>query len=198
MLPELAGLPFERRATLMLASGANAARSAAEQASLADNADPFLSGAAAGISANLCDALAGFINGDETTGLDLEFAWASSRPAPIGTATQLNLGCDHAAILREGARMLRATGATPDFELDGAVVGLESANAGVGGVAVIAGPVDGEPRKVRVSMGAPDYALATLAHKEGQLLRCEGELARQGRQYMLERVRHVAVAADDD
>lgn len=191
-------LPFERRATLTVASAATAARQAAEQAGLGGGADPFLNGTAAGISANLCDALAGFVDGDETTGLDLQFAWAASRLVPAGTPVAVHVGSDLSPILREGARLLRATGSTPDFELEGAVVRLDSDNAGAGGVAVIAGQVDGQPRKVRVPMDTKDYTLAIRAHKEGQLLRCEGELVRQGRRFQLDRVRHVAVVVDEE
>lgn len=191
-------LPFERRATLTLASAATAARQAAERAGLGGGADPFLNGTAAGISANLCDALAGFVDGDETTGLDLQFAWAASRLVPAGTPLAVHVGSDLSPILREGARLLRATGSTPDFELEGAVVRLDSDNPGVGGVAVIAGQVDGQPRKVRVSMDTNDYALAIRAHEDGQLLRCEGELVRQGRRFQLDRVRHVAVVVDEE
>lgn len=191
-------VPFERRATLTLASAATAARQAAEQALLGGGADPFLNGTAAGISANLCDALAGFVDGDETTGLDLQFGWAASRLVPAGTPVAVHVGSDLSPILREGARLLRATGSTPDFELEGAVVRLDSNNPGAGGVAVIAGQVDGQPRKVRVPMDTTDYALAIRAHEEGQLLRCEGELVRQGRRFQLDRVRHVDVVIDEE
>lgn len=191
-------LPFERRATLTLASAATAARHVAELAGLDGGADPFLEGTAAGISANLCDALAGFVDGDEMTGLDLQFAWAASRLVPAGTPLSVHVGSDLSPILREGARLLRATGSTPDFELEGAVVRLESDDPGAGGVAVVAGQVDGQPRKVRVPMESTDYAEAIRAHQDGQLLRCEGELVRQGRRFQLDRVRHVAVVVDED
>lgn len=191
-------LPFERRVTLTLASGATAARQAAEQGGLQGGAEWFLNGTAAGISANLCDALAGFVDGDDTTGLDLQFAWAASRLVPPGTPLAVHVGSDVSPILREGARLLRATGSTPDFELEGAVVRLDSDNPGTGGVALIAGQVDGQPRKVRVPMDASDYALAIRAHEDGQLVLCEGELVRHGRQFQLDRVRHVALVADED
>jgi len=198
LFEELEDVPFERRSTLMLASAAMAARQAAEEAGLGGGVQPFLDGAARGISANLCDALAGFVDGDATTGLDVQFSWASSRPVPEGTPTAVHVGADLSPILREGARLLRASGSTPDFELEGAVVRLDSDSAEAGGVAVIAGQIDGQPRKVRVQMDATDYASAIRAHEQGQLLRCEGELVRQGRRFQIERVRHVTMVVDDD
>lgn len=195
---EVDGVPFERRATLTLATGTMAARQAAEQVGLGGSPELFLKGGAAGVSANLCDALAGFVDGESVTELDLQFAWASSRQVAAGTTTAVRVGADLSPILRESAKWLRARSSTPDFELEGAVVRLESDDAEAGGVAVVAGQVDGQPRKVRVAMAAPDYALAIRAHKEGQLLRCEGELSRNGRGFQLERVWHVAVVVDPD
>lgn len=191
-------LPFERRSTLMLASATVAARNAAEQAGLDGGVQPFHDAIGLGLSANLCDALAGFANGVETTGLQLQFSWAASRPVPAGTPTMVQFGADLAPVLREGARLLRASGSTPDFELEGAVVRLDSTNPGQGGVAVIAGQVDGQSRKVRVPMDASDYTLAVRAHRDGQLLQCEGELVREGQSFKLDRVRHVALVHDLD
>ena len=191
-------VPYERRSTLMLATATAAARRAAERATLGEGAQPFIEGTASGVSANLCDALASFVDGDETTRLDVQFAWAASRQVPEGTPTTVHIGDDLSPILREGARLLRASGSTPDFELEGAVVRLQSDDPEQGGVAVVAGQVDGKPRKVRVPMGPADYAVAIQAHGDGQLLTCEGELSRQGRSFALDRVRHVAVVADDE
>ncbi|MCB9762213.1 MAG: hypothetical protein H6739_20605 [Alphaproteobacteria bacterium] len=189
--------PFERRSTLMLARSASAAREAAQRAGLGEGADPFVNGTAQGISANLLEALSGFVDGQDATGLDLSFAWASSRPAPAGTPTALHLGSDLAPILQEGARVLRARAPRPDFELEGIVVRLDSEAPDAGGQVVVTGQIDGQPRKVKVPMGPEDYALALRAHEGQQFLRCEGELVRQGRRYHLERVRHVTLLDDD-
>lgn len=198
LMEGLEDTPFERRSTLMLASAAVAARQAAERAGLGGDAEGFLSGAAQGISANLCDALAGFVDGEDTTGLDAQFSWAASRPVAAGTPTAIHVSADLAPVLREGARLLRVVGTSPDFELEGAVVQLKSDNPDTGGVAFIAGQIDGKPRKVRVAMDPRDYAMAIRAHEQGQLLRCEGELVRQKLRFQIDRVRHVALVADED
>lgn len=189
--------PFERRATLMLATAVATTRDMAEMAQMFGSAETLLHGAASGVSANLCDALAGFVDGTEATGLDLEFAWATTRPVPAGTPTSVHVGAEISQILREGARLLRVNDAMPDFEVEGAVSRLESDDAAVGGTAVIVGHVDGRPRKVRVPMGPEDYARAIAAHENGQILRCEGELVRRGRNFELDRVRHVTEVFDD-
>jgi hypothetical protein len=189
--------PFERRATLMLATAVATTRHLAEMAQVFGSAEALLHGAASGVSANLCDALAAFVDGTEATGLDLEFAWATTRPVPADTPTSVHVGAEISPILREGARLLRVTDATPDFEIAGAVLRLESGDPAVGGTAVIVGQVDGRPRRVRVPMGPEDYARAIAAHETGQILRCEGELVRRGRNFELDHVRHVTEVLDD-
>jgi len=189
-------VPFERRATTMLATASAAARRAAESAGLGGGAQPFLDGAALGVSANLCEALAGLVDGEETSRIDLMFAWASSRPAPAGAPTSVHVGSDLASLLQEGARLLRATATTPDYPLEGIVVRLESDNPEAGGVAVVTGQIDGQARKVQVAMNREDYSLAIGAHERQDFLRCEGELRRQGGRFILERVRHVEVVGE--
>lgn len=191
-------VPFERRSTLMLATASAAAKKAAEQAGLLGDAQPFLGGAAAGISANLCDALAGFVEGEGATALQMQFAWAASRPPPEGVPTLVQLDAGLSAVLQEGARLLRDIGSTPGFEVVGAVIRLERDVPGQGGVVVVAAEVDGQQRKIRIAMDKDEYELAIRAHRDGQLLRCEGELVRKGRLFSLERVGSVMTVEDDD
>lgn len=198
ILEELEESPFERRATLMLALASHAAREAAEHAGLGGDASRFVEGTKLGISANLCDALAGFIDGEETTHLDLQFAWATSRSVPAGTPREVRLNADLAPVLREAARVLRASGVSADFELEGSVVALESSDPDTGGHATVLGSVDGRPRRVRVHLEPEDYKLAIRAHDERVLLRCEGELAKRGTRFELDHARHVQLVAGED
>jgi hypothetical protein len=126
LVEDLSDLPFARRATWTLATAALAARQAAEEVSQGGDARAFLSGSARGVSANLCDALSGMVDGEEATALELCFAWAPSLPAPSETPTVIHLSADLAAVLGQGARLLRAHHPAPDFEMEGAVVRLES------------------------------------------------------------------------
>jgi hypothetical protein len=196
-LTEDEDVPFERQATLMLARAAQTARQAAEAAVLQGSGDAFIEATSRGLSANFCEALAQFVDGSDTTALDIQMGWAASRAVPAGTPAAIQIGADLTPVLREGARMLRAREPVSDFELSGCVVRLDSEDADTGGDVVIAGEIDGQPRKVRVTMSADDYRSAIQAHQAGEFLRCEGELRRRGRRYVLEQVRHVSVLADD-
>ncbi len=195
---ELETEPFERRSTLMLAESVVAARHAAERAGLGEGMQPFHAATARGVSANLCEALAQLVTGDDVSELELLFGWAASRPVAQGVARQIRLGSDTGAVLKEAARQLRATAPTPDFALEGFVVRLESDSPAQGGTAVVAVVVDGRPLKVRVGMRAEDYNKAIAAHQDSNLIRCEGELTRVAKSYVLESVRHVEVVVVPD
>ncbi|MGE0144330.1 MAG: hypothetical protein AB7I19_12255 [Planctomycetota bacterium] len=197
-MAEVEESPFERRATMMLANATAAASKLAERAVLDGSAEPFLVGAPSGISANLCEALAGFVDGKDTTAVELRFAWATTRPVPEGTPSFVRVDSSLSPILGEAARLLRASVDIPDFEIVGVVLRLESDAPEQGGTVVIVGQVDGQQRRVRVPMGAHDYAVAIRAHGDGNLLRCEGDLVRSGRSFQLERVRHVEPVIEQD
>ncbi|MBX3249998.1 MAG: hypothetical protein KF901_22665 [Myxococcales bacterium] len=198
LLTEGEEIPFERRATLMLAHASQSAREAAEVAALGGDADLFVQGAAKGISANLCDALSGLVDGDETTHLEMSFAWAPARAVPPETPREVLFNADLAPMFREAARVLRATGPSPDFELEGAVVQLDSADLDQGGAITVLGAVDGRPRRVKVQVERDDYRLALRAHEERVLFRCEGELVKRGTRFELDRARHAQLVSVDD
>jgi len=73
--------PFERLVTQTLAVALNSVRLAAEDAAATGKVDSFVSAVASGVSANLCDALAGmgsFTEADRS--LDIQFSWSRNRP----------------------------------------------------------------------------------------------------------------------
>jgi hypothetical protein len=84
-----------------------------------------------------------------------------------------------------------------DFELEGAVVRLERAEGAVRGTVTVAGVVDGRLRNVRLELEPEAYAVAAEAHLSGRTVRCEGELAREGRAYVLRQPRRLAVRAGE-
>lgn len=190
--------PFERQSTLMLANAVLSVRRSAEAATLYGDGESLLRGSALGISANLCDALANFVDADENAELDLQFSWASTRPVPAETPRSVRLSADHAPFLREGARILRANSPEPDFELTGAVVKLESENAEEGGTAVVVAQIDEKTRKVRVPLAQDDYRIAIRCHESGDVIACEGELTRQGNTYTLSHAREVRILTDGE
>jgi hypothetical protein len=188
--------PYDRQVTLMLASGVSAALQAAQAVVLGADAEPFLRAVSRGVSVNLCESLADFVDGEQITSLDLQFGWAASRHVPSDTPHRVQIGSDLSPILREAGQVLRATSVSPDFELIGAVVKLESSDPGSGGNILVVAEIDGRPRKVAVMLPAEDYARATDAHRDGQIIRCEGELKEDRGRLTLLRSRNLVVLTD--
>jgi hypothetical protein len=67
----------------------------------------------------------------------------------------------------------------------GYVVKLEKSEREPRGVATLYGEVAGSHRRVRLELSASDYATAIEAHRDGTALRAKGELAKDGRSWLL-------------
>jgi hypothetical protein len=95
--------PPERIVTRRLMEGLEASRRAAEMARSGDGA-AFENAVTAGVSANLCDAVAGLI--EQSDGLEISLTWARTRPTPEAQR-KVAFSAKDAEILREAARTFR-------------------------------------------------------------------------------------------
>ncbi len=189
-------LPFERLVTATLATAVEETRCAAADAAASGSMDPFLSRISKGVNANLCEAIAGLITGSEARRLALQFQWSPARPAPADATRSVQFGADVVPVLREVSRVLRERAPQTGFELVGPVRRLESADPSAGGAVTIVGLVDGAMRPVRVELSAEDYRVGALAHTDRALVRCEGELVRDGRSWTLRTPRFLALVEE--
>jgi hypothetical protein len=187
--------PFERRVMLTLAEALRAAGFAASEASATNDVSPFIEAVRLGLNANLCDALAGMVEGFEASRVEVGIGWAHSRPAPIGPVTY-SFQQEQASVLREAARILRERQPQPDFELEGVIVKLESPEASAGGAIVIACPIEGQLRRIKVQLDGPDYTTAIEAHRQEKQISVEGDLAQEGRGLLLQRPRSLRVVEE--
>lgn len=101
--PSLNDEPLERVITRRLMDALEASRNAAETALSGDGA-AFENAVTAGVSANLCEAVAGLI--EESEGIDISLTWARTRPTPEPQRKVAFSGKD-AEILKEAARTFR-------------------------------------------------------------------------------------------
>jgi hypothetical protein len=180
--------PFERRVTRMLAVALSSVRQAAEDAATTGNVDSFVRAVPDGVSANLCDALAGM--GSSTEGdrsLDIQFSWSRSRPlaSEAEVPSQIRLNPDAFPVIRQAAVYLKETSRREEFEIRGSVVKLERMEGTDIGKATIHGLIDDQPRKVVVELKGAEYHKAVAAHDEFRFVRCSGVLAREGRGFRL-------------
>ncbi|MFY0562370.1 hypothetical protein ACN28E_00895 [Archangium lansingense] len=187
--------PFERRVISTLAASLASAHRAALRAASSATLQPFEEEVALGVSANLCEALAGLVSRSGARTCEVTVSAAPSRPG--FEERHVAFAADEAPVLREAARMFRASTPREDFELEGLVIRLERDERASAGTVTIAGVVDASLRKVRLELEANNYPAAVRAHLEGRPVRCEGELVREGRTYVLRHPRQFALRPEE-
>jgi hypothetical protein len=146
---------------------------------------PFLDAASVGVSANLCDAIAGLVLDSGAESLAIRLKWSPARVPPPDIPTRVLFARDTVRVVKEASRIFRETTPRDEFELLGMVVALQRDEGAASGTATIAALVDGALRKVRVALGADAYALAIRAHQEECRVRCLGRLVKEGRSLTL-------------
>ena len=189
---ELTGgeIPFARKATTMLATAIDTVAKAAQNATVHKDYSGLLDAADRGVSANLCEAIAGFVDGEIVRSLEASVQWAGSRPVPDIQAVKRTFSLDVADALRDTAARIRAKEPIDDYQLVGRVVRLESPNSDNGGKVRIAATSGGRPRSVSVQLPPAAYKKAIEAHDSKDIyFSCEGELVIRGRHAELEGAR---------
>ena len=192
--------PYERQVTQTLAVALNAVRQAAEDAATSGQVDSFVQAVSRGVSANLCDALAGmgsFSEGNRV--VEVQFSWSRNRPLVRGAEVPNRILFDSDAfpLIRQAAVYLKESTPREEFEIRGLVVKLDRPEATALGKVTIHGLIDDQPRKVVVELRDPDYHKAVTAHDQGRLVRCSGVLVREGRAFWLYDPYGFAVEEDD-
>jgi hypothetical protein len=198
MLLALPEEPFERQVTATLAQALTAAQSAAIRAASTGSIDEFDAVVGQGVSANLCEALAGlerFTSGDQ--GLAVAFSWSPTRPSPSDAPRRVVLPKDALPFIREAGRLFRARNPREDFELHGLVVRLDRPQGATTGKVTIFGFVDGQPRNIVVELGEADYKLAIQAHQDRVQVVCFGDLVKEGRGFQLRNPHHFSLEPSD-
>ncbi|MCA9112976.1 MAG: hypothetical protein KDA52_23685 [Planctomycetaceae bacterium] len=186
--------PFGRRVIQTLASSLDTLNKAADSAALTGEFESFEQSVSKGVSANLCDAVAGLWGEDESQRkLEFTFSWSPARPIDSSTPSHVKFAADRIPLIREASRVMREHEPVGDFELEGAVVKLDRQPDQSTGIVTIIGQVDGRPRRVKLELGDPQYHIAVQAHDQERAIRCVGSLVREGRGFSLTEPREIAV-----
>lgn len=178
--------PFEREVTKTLARGLAAASHAAERAVATADLAPFSDAVALGVSANLCEALAGLSRQTHAQNVTVTVNWSPSRELLEPLPARFRFSADAVTVLAEAARLFRDRAPREEFELHGVVVGLNRPEGARVGTVKIAGVVDGLLRNVRLELTGDDYRLATQAHEAERRVTCLGDLVKEGRSLALQ------------
>lgn len=190
--------PFNRRVTRTLGTALTAVRRAAELGVSTGDLSAFEAGVDEGISADFCEALALVRDRSSVTQLELRIGWASSRPPRDPPAALHELAPDALEVIREAGRVLRERTPIEDFEVEGPVVKVNRPGDELSGDAVVLGAVDGRTRQIHISVGGEAWTTTMRAMAERTVLRCRGELVREGKRYFLRHARDLRVLPTDD
>jgi hypothetical protein len=119
-----------------------------------------------GVSANLCDAVAGLSAASPEEGLDIRIAWSRTRPAANTVPSRIVLGSDSIPLIQEAARLFKETAPVEDVELQGFVTRLARGPTETSGEVTLEGLVDGQLRRAIVELGEGIYLQAVQAHEQ--------------------------------
>jgi len=97
--------PFERQVTL--AEGLAALEHAARQAAASGGLSPLEEAVPFGVSANLCEAVAGLAAVSPAEGIEVRVAWSRTRPLVTSAPSRIFLGSDSIPLIQEAARRFK-------------------------------------------------------------------------------------------
>lgn len=190
--------PFNRRVTRTLGVALTAIRRAAELGVARGDLSAFEAGVEDGISADFCEALSLVRDCVSVTQFEIRIGWASSRPPVQPPGTFHEFAPDSLEVIREAGRVLRERTPIEDFELEGVVVKVDRPGDELFGDAVILANVEGRARQVHINVGGDAWNTTNQAMADRSILRCRGELLRQGKRYTLQSVRDLRVVQPDE
>ena len=185
--------PMERMVTRRLMIALEASRTAAESV-LSGDAEAFENAVASGVSANLCEAVAGLI--EQSQGLDISVTWARTRPAPE-PYRKIVFSKSDSEILREAARTFRLRQPKENVTLFGTVHKLKRGHDEPDGLITLKTLLDNKPQSVTALLDSANYSIAVQAHDAKSPLIVTGDLKRVGQRWKMENATVREPPADD-
>lgn len=189
--------PFERQVTRTLLDSLDALAGAAKDAAVNGNMAPFLMAVKRGVSANLCEAVAGLSKVSPGEGLDVQVSWSPTRPVDISIPTRVTFGSDSIPHIEAAARIFREAAPPDDVTIEGIVTGLDRSPEATEGNVTISASLEGRVRRIMLRLNADTYPQAIQAHKDRRIVQCSGDLVKEGRSYRLKDPRHFEIMPDD-
>lgn len=190
--------PYERQVIRTLAEGLAALEQAARQAAASGGMGAFEQAVRLGVSANLCDAVAGLSAVSPGEGLDVSIAWSRTRQPAAATPSRIFLGSDSIPLIQEAARLFKDTAPVEDVEMEGFVTRLNRRPQDVPGEITLEGLVDGGLRRIAMQLVGEAYSQAVQAHDQRQRVACAGDLVKERGGFRLQNPRHFRVVEGEE
>jgi hypothetical protein len=190
--------PYERQVIRTLAEGLAALEQAARQAASSGGMGAFEQAVRLGVSANLCEAVAGLSAVSPGEGLDISIAWSRTRQPAAAVPSSIFLSSDSIPLIQEAARLFKDIAPVEDVELQGFVTRLARGPKETSGEVTLEGLVEGQLRRALVELGEGIYSKAVQGHEQRQRVACAGDLIKERGGYRLQNPRHFRVLDGDD
>lgn len=190
--------PYERQVTRTLVEGLAALERAAREAAASGGMSAFEQAVRLGVSANLCEAVAGLSAVSPSEGVEVRIAWSRSRPQSASVPSRVSLGSDSIPLIREAARLFKDTAQVEDVEVQGFVTRLVRRLQDDPGEITLEGLVDGELRRIGMQLAGDAYSQAVQAHDQRQRVVCAGDLVKERGGFRLLNPRHFGIITNDE
>lgn len=191
---EPADLPLARKMTLQLQSSLDAVRAATEEI-VSGSRDALKAAVEAGVSANLCEAIARV--SESFSAFDTTISWALTRPVESIQST-FRFAAPDAAILKEAARELRSREPRPDVSMFGFVERLKRDQDELDGTVTIKTSLEGKNQSVTAVLDQHTYDQAVQAHRNRSGIVIQGDLETVGQRWRLFSGRILDIIAMDE
>jgi hypothetical protein len=183
------GDAFGRRVTLQFGNALAAIEAALAEAS-GDAVAAFENKIAAGVSAELCLALARLADND--VGTDVSVSWSPAKP--VSEPVRLSLTRQDAAVLHDVALAFAREEPERDAIVEGIITQIAEEPGTFDGSATIEAAVEGRLRRVHiVGFGPHDRELLIAAFRSRKRIHVDGNLALEGRRLVLAQPRGLVV-----
>ena len=185
--------PFPRQATHKLAVALEHASVAVDKAIIGDTLEPFEKAIEHGVSANLCDSVAGLAK--KGHGIEIGLSWAEVRPSNVADS-RFQFSDRTADVLIEVAKSFRRNEPSFDERVTAQVVRLEREPPEFDGKAVILSMRDGRLVRIRVEFEQSVYDRVIQAFREQRTIALDGDVHPIGNAYELRNPRNLTLMAD--
>jgi hypothetical protein len=186
--------PMERMVSRRLMEALEASRKAVEMA-LTGESSAFEKAIEFGVSANLCESVAGLI--EQSEGLDISLTWAKTRPTPEAIR-RVVFSSNDAEVLKEAARTFRLKQPKPDVTVYGSVHKLKRDQDELEGAVTLKAIVEDKMQSVRTVLDQANYSIAVKAHDKKQQVIVTGDLERVGQRWQLTNASVRELPGDDE
>ena len=185
--------PFSRRATSQLGKALESATSAVSEAIANDTLEPFERAVSAGVSANLCTAVAELA--EKGRGIDISLLWSNARPANV-PSLNFPFTVNSSDILKEAAASFQRNEPFLDERLIAHIVKLEREPHEFDGRAVMSYVREGHPLRLSVQFEQADFDTVIRAFHDRHQVSVDGDIYRAGAGYELRRPHNLALITD--